>query len=596
MKETLRYVLYTRKSSEREDRQVQSIDDQTKYWKERAKQEWIEIVQIFTEEKSAKAPWVRKAFYEMCDLIEKWWVDWLLCWKLDRLARNPVDAWSIQYMLQRHKIKKIITSDRLYLPEDSWLIFSVETWMANQYVLDLAKNVKRWLKSKIEKWHFPAKAPQWYINDPILRTIAPDPIKFELVRKMWTLFLTWCYPPSKIAHIANTEWWYSTVDTKYKARVPLAVSTLYNILKNPFYAGYMRYNWQIIKWSHEAMISWEQYEKAQQLISHTNASPNKIQTERPSKLEFAYTWSMRCSHCWCMITGVKKYKNIRSTWQRKEYTYYACTHKKNTPDFRCTQRWCFTEDSIESQIIDLLEQIEIIPEFYIWARDVLKEKFKDENSEQESVIESIENSLESAEKKKNRLLHMRLAWEFDHDHNEYEKLRDTLEKEIELLKIRKTEMKKEVINWTELLWDAINFSECAIKRFKNWDIETKKVIFRSVGWNWILKDWKAETNLQDWFLPFLRYKQFQWVSNITSELNRKEIWISTNADSDLLISIWWAWLELNQRSAEADYEPISIFSFSRPFPGLKYLSRFIASARVSYISLYINFQFLPRRV
>lgn len=56
MKNYSRFVLYARKSSEREDRQVQSIDDQISYWKKRAKEDGIEIVKVYTEEKSAKMP------------------------------------------------------------------------------------------------------------------------------------------------------------------------------------------------------------------------------------------------------------------------------------------------------------------------------------------------------------------------------------------------------------------------------------------------------------------------------------------------------------------------------------------------------------
>lgn len=143
MNNMTRFVLYARKSSEREDRQVQSIDDQISYWKTKAQEEGIEIIKIYTEEKSAKTPYVRKAFQEMCEQISKGNIDGILCWKLDRISRNPIDTGAIQYMLQKGMIKRIITSDRVYHPEDSGLLFSVETGMANQYILDLSKNVKR---------------------------------------------------------------------------------------------------------------------------------------------------------------------------------------------------------------------------------------------------------------------------------------------------------------------------------------------------------------------------------------------------------------------------------------------------------------------
>ena len=125
----MKYVLYARKSSESDERQVQSIEDQISYWKKRAPElnGNIEIVKIYIEEKSAKAPYVRPEFQKMIVELEKGETDGVLAWKLDRLTRNPIDTGAIQYMLQRQKIGRIITSDREYYPIDSGLLFSVET-------------------------------------------------------------------------------------------------------------------------------------------------------------------------------------------------------------------------------------------------------------------------------------------------------------------------------------------------------------------------------------------------------------------------------------------------------------------------------------
>ena len=539
MRNYSRFVLYARKSSEREDRQVQSIDDQIGYWTKRAKEDGIEIVKVYTEEKSAKMPWARKAFYEMCDYLEKWGIDGILCWKLDRLARNPVDAGNIQYMLQRWRIQRVITSDRVYHPEDAGLIFSVETGMANQYIIDLSKNVKRWLKSKIERWEYPCRAPQWYLNDPLTRKIAIDSEKYELVKKMWELLLTGCYVPSKIAHIANTEWGYSTTDTKKKARKELAVSTIYTIFNNPFYAGYFKYNGKLVQGSHEPMITWAQYEKAQSLINHTKASPNKSNPERPQTLSFPYTGVIRCWCCGCSITAVKKYKTLKSNGSVKEYTYYHCSHKKDTPDFRCDQRKVLVSTEIDNQIKELIESIDIVPEFYEWAKNVLKRKHSEEITVRETVYDSVNKSLESAEKKRNRLIDMRLWWEFDDDYGGYEKLKKQIDEEIEKLQIRRNELERESIDWNDLIEKTFDFAKFASEKFKSWDIEEKKMIFRALGWNWTLKDGKLNANLHDWFLPFVKSKSLQLSPLQRLEPNEKSIPISKDTEWDALILVWW---------------------------------------------------------
>lgn len=534
-----RFVLYARKSSEREDRQVQSIDDQISYWKTKAQEEGIEIIKIYTEEKSAKTPYVRKAFQEMCEQISKGNIDGILCWKLDRISRNPIDTGAIQYMLQKGMIKRIITSDRVYHPEDSGLLFSVETGMANQYILDLSKNVKRWLWSKVSRGEFPWKAPQGYINDPISRTILRDDARYPLVRKMWDLLLTGCYPPSKIADIANKEWGFTTYQRKGSGWNRLAVSTLYTIFKNPFYAWYFKYNNKTMQGSHEAMVTWDEFEKAQKIISHTSGSPNIKNTERPSILSFPYTGTIQCECCGCMITAVKKYKTLRTTGEIRDYTYYHCTHKKDNSDFRCDQRKVISSAMIEEQIETALASIELVPEFFDWAKWVLQRRHSEETQGRETVYESINKTLEAEERKKNRLLQMRLWWEFDDNYAEYERLKAEMEKNIENYKIKRKELEKESINWTDLMERTFDFAKFASEKFKDGDIETKKMIFRALGWNWTLKDGKLKANLHDWFLPFVKFKEEQYSPLQRLEPTKKGISLrETNAFDDWITG-WW---------------------------------------------------------
>lgn len=87
----------------------------------------------------------------MMKFIQEKKVAGIICWKLDRLTRNPVDTGNLQYALQQGIIEKIITSDREYYPVDAGLLFSVETGMANQFILDLSKNTKRGMQGKADR-------------------------------------------------------------------------------------------------------------------------------------------------------------------------------------------------------------------------------------------------------------------------------------------------------------------------------------------------------------------------------------------------------------------------------------------------------------
>src|SRR5579862_4322393 len=105
----MRYILYARKSSETEDRQIQSIDDQVRTLHHLAAQRSLVIVEELQESKSAKDPGQRSLFQKMTQMIEAGEADGILCWSINRLSRNPVDSGTLSWMLQRGTLQSIQT-------------------------------------------------------------------------------------------------------------------------------------------------------------------------------------------------------------------------------------------------------------------------------------------------------------------------------------------------------------------------------------------------------------------------------------------------------------------------------------------------------
>ncbi|MFC1615350.1 recombinase family protein [Patescibacteria group bacterium] len=317
----IKYFLYARKSSESEDRQIQSIKDQIDRLNDLAKDLDLEIIKTFTEAKSAKQPNNRPIFDDMLSRIEKGDADGILCWQINRLSRNPVDSGKINWLLQQGTIKAIQTIDKQYLPEDNVLMFSVESGMANQFILDLRKNTIRGLESKIQKGWFPSRAPQGYINDVIDKIIIKDPERFNLVRKMWDLMLTGSYQPPKILDIVTDEWGYLTRKTKRGGGKPMSKSEIYRIFNDPFYYGCFKYKDKIYKGKHNPMITVDEYERVQELLGRKDKPKQKTH-------EFAFTGIIRCGNCGCLVTAEEKKKFIKSTKEYATYTYYRCTRRK----------------------------------------------------------------------------------------------------------------------------------------------------------------------------------------------------------------------------------------------------------------------------
>ncbi|MCR4263851.1 MAG: recombinase family protein, partial [Candidatus Roizmanbacteria bacterium] len=189
----MQYFLYARKSTDVEDKQILSIEGQLAELQEIAKREQLNVVEVFIEKKSAKMPG-RPMFGEMMARIQKGEAQGIVCWKIDRLARNPVDGGQIQWLLQNGNIAHIQTHDRSYYPADNVLMMSVELGMATEYIRQLSANTSRGLKHKARMGIYPGVAPLGYQNDPTTKTVVVHRKNAKLVKKMFELYASGTVP------------------------------------------------------------------------------------------------------------------------------------------------------------------------------------------------------------------------------------------------------------------------------------------------------------------------------------------------------------------------------------------------------------------
>ena len=530
----IKYFLYARKSSEDEDRQMQSVPDQIKVMGEIAKTRNLRIIKTYSEEKSAKIPDKRQQFNEMISQIEKGIANGVICWEINRLSRNPKESGMIQQLLQDHFIKEIVTSEKTFQSDDNAVLFAVESSMANQYSRDLSRNVKRGMDQKAKNGGFNGCSSIGYknfTNPDKHRFVIKDPDRFHLVRKMWDLMLTGNHRPTEILQIANEQWGLRTVKHKKRGGCEFSRSGIYAMFTNLFYAGVVVYNGEQYQGLHPAMVTLEEYDRVQVLLGRKGRP-------RPRTHEFAFTGLVRCGTCGCRITAEEKTKHLQNNNETKKYVYYHCTKRKK--GFKCLEK-SITLPEFESQIEKEINKIQILPEFKELALQYLNETNDNEIENRTKTYQQQQKTINETQGFLDNLTRMRYREMIDDD--KFIKEKKILENEIENIKKAIGQTEQRAQDWLELCEKNFNFAVRAINHFNSGDLKKKKEILSYLGTEFVLKDKRLEIQLTSWLQPISNdYKPLEQRFNGLEPNLKSRLTDTKYTKSELLNSLrhdWW---------------------------------------------------------
>lgn len=185
-----KFFLYARKSTDVEDKQVRSIEDQITELRAFAKQENLNVIDVFIERQSAKIPG-RPIFNEMLDKIENGEAEGILAWHADRLARNSVDGGRIIYLLDTGKLASLKFPTLWFenTPQGKFVL-NIVFGQSKYYADSLSENTKRGSRQKVKRGEYPGPAPIGYINDSRTKSVVVDRKKAKIIREAFELYAT----------------------------------------------------------------------------------------------------------------------------------------------------------------------------------------------------------------------------------------------------------------------------------------------------------------------------------------------------------------------------------------------------------------------
>jgi len=481
------YVIYVRKSTESEDRQVLSIEAQIKELTDYAAKNNLNVAQTYIEAKSAKKPG-RPVFNAMVKDLRRKNATGILCWKLDRLTRNLLDAALISELLESSVINEIHTPSQIYRNNSNDKFMTGLDWiMAKKYIDDLSENVRRGFRAKIAQGWFPNRPPLGYLNDPTgvkgEKAIVKDPERFVVVRKMWDMMLSGQHSVEEILKAANEKWGLRTRKCRRSGDKPLSRAGLYRIFIDPFYCGQFEFKGELFRGKHEPMVTPEEFDRVQVLLGRKDRPRRQIHS-------FAFTGMIRCGQCGAMITAEEKFKLIKKTGLKKRYVYYHCTHRKD----RSCRQGSIEEKELKSQVDGFLQKITLPEEYLNWIFKYVDQVKETENSKTEAATKSASKEIQRIDVRLKNLLTLRISPENTAggllSDEEFLKEKNRLVQEKSRLESSLNAKADTAQNLSELTRSTFHFSAYARIWFAKSDPERQRAILAAVGSNHTIMDGK----------------------------------------------------------------------------------------------------------
>jgi len=454
-----RYVIYARKSTESEDRQILSIQSQIHELEGIAARETITVSEILTESKSAKAPG-RPIFNDLLRRVDRGEIGGILCWKMDRLARNHLDTGRVLQALADHKLDRIITSDGIKTSDSNdRFMASFEFAGATKFIDDLRANIKRGHRARAEKGHTNGAAGIGYLNDRLAKTKVEDPDRFSLVRRMWELVLHQV-PLVEVLRIATDDWGLRRPPHGKHPGGPLGLSSFYRLLRNPFYMGMIR-NGTVLG-AHRPMVSREEFERAQELIRRKDRGRRK-------HLTFKYAGVFRCGSCGRVMSGERHIDRSGKT-----YVYYRCSggHWGKCQERGVREPW------LEAEVERSLQRLTVPETVMAFLRKQLAAGLEDEKARRVAARTSLATSVESLRRERENLLTLRIRDMVDDA--QFLEREKTLKERRAQIQQRLTQLDSTTTAPGEAAIKTLDFARAASETFRSGTVFQRRAILQTV--------------------------------------------------------------------------------------------------------------------
>lgn len=242
---TVRYAMYVRKSTESEDRQVQSINDQIKDCYDSVIQQFgipFKPSDIFREEKSAKESGDRPVFNKMMEAIKDGEYDGIIAWHYDRLARNMKEAGEIIDLIDKGTIRDLKLARAVFEnTPNGKMILGINFVLSKHYSDHLSESVLRGNKSSTLKGKVLRHVVHGYRITEDERRLVADGKNYEIIKRAFRMRIDNGTSQREIAEYINSMGYESFRLSSGHKRIKFDTDAVSKLLREPIYAGVYNY-------------------------------------------------------------------------------------------------------------------------------------------------------------------------------------------------------------------------------------------------------------------------------------------------------------------------------------------------------------------
>lgn len=509
----MKYIIYCRKSTESEDRQILSLPAQKRETKAFAKKNKLEVVDLLEESASAYKIG-RPKFNEMIQRIQSGEADGIIVWSLTRIARNALDGGMIIHLMDTGILKEIRTPSGIIKNDgNDKFILQIEFAMSKKTSDDNSESVKRGNREKILRgWGYKKHSGYIFYEDEKYgweKTLIPDTERFELIQKAIRLVLN-RERVSVALNRLNNDWGFRTPKTRKLGGKPMSSGNFYKILHSEFYCGWLETSQgERILGKHQPMITEQEYDQLQVILADKGRP-------RPKSLDLPYRGMIFCGECGCTVCMEEKHQTICSVCKTKfasknkhecinchipiskmknptclHYIYGRCTKKKI--NVKCHQKSIKISD-LEQQLNDFLSGIKLAPKTEGWVLKQLEKIAKQELGAKDQIRKNLQKNIDDAQAGLESLF-----TEFTSPANAKHELIEPEEYKIGKAKLKKdrkdaekklNDLGQQVDSFMTEIEKKFDFAVTARTEFESGNFQRQTEVIRGLGSNLILKDGK----------------------------------------------------------------------------------------------------------